>query len=837
MISDFALLLSHEGITLAHRTSEGWVSLGHVSLSDPDIGNNLEALRNSAEDISGGSFSTRIVLPEDQIKYLNLPAADSDTREDVIREALEASTPYLLDELSYDWEEGEDGMHVAAVARDTLIEAEDFAVQYGFNPVSFVSAPENAIFSVEPFFGLTDWAGSTGPDQTEPQAEMEKVRLIERSALAQIDGQEDEGDEALEPDDVNNLFAEDEPEENVLTQTENSDPPLRPSLGGATRGAPENATNKGLRAFRGSDTPISVESVGDSPASPAGISGDDPEYVQPPEWMGDQETDGPDTNTSEAVPWVSDTAPGSHPALHDQLTDEAELMKVFGNRDAQTDETPINPIMITAAAVFMLVVILGGYFGYRAFTDATVSEPEIAESVVETPAESDASDQTETVATETEASSANSEEADRPEDTTPAQPQLAKVSLPEDVTSGGGVLDASPEETGAPEFATEDLGTFEALPPAVAGLGEAFTQNFDEVTDGQAPSPLDQEILGDSSASSSDIAPLRPSDNSVEEVASTLAGQRADLLIGASQDWNTLSEDARRARYAATGIWPVAPEAVEVIASESIGEIFLTSLDTKVFVTDAYALPSIAELLTDKALTTMPNPPAPGTQFERDDRGLIVATSEGALTPDGILVYAAVPPRIPPLAPRPDPQEAQSAARAELAGKPPKLRPDLGAAAKDAQDDAEAIAVSLDKMPRLRPAEIAALAQQAEVVLDNPLAVAQTPFPRMRPSNISAIVYATERASIAAQTTTRVAPTATNVANEATESRVLPLREISLIGVYGKSGDRRALVRLASGRYVKIEVGDRLERGTITAIDETKVYYSRNGQSYVLELP
>ena len=110
-------------------------------------------------------------------------------------------------------------------------------------------------------------------------------------------------------------------------------------------------------------------------------------------------------------------------------------------------------------------------------------------------------------------------------------------------------------------------------------------------------------------------------------------------------------------------------------------------------------------------------------------------------------------------------------------------------------------------------------------------------MPRLRPTNIGEIIYNTERASIAAQTTTAVAPSNATVGNRATEEDAISLRGINLIGIYGEAGDRRALVRLQSGRYTKIEVGDRLNGGRVSAIDSDRVLYVRNGQTVVLRMP
>lgn len=80
-------------------------------------------------------------------------------------------------------------------------------------------------------------------------------------------------------------------------------------------------------------------------------------------------------------------------------------------------------------------------------------------------------------------------------------------------------------------------------------------------------------------------------------------------------------------------------------------------------------------------------------------------------------------------------------------------------------------------------------------------------------------------------------PTRANVAREATERNVLNLSRLNLIGIYGSSTDRRALVRLPSGRYVKVQVGDRLEGGRVATITERELRIDVNGRSQVLSLP
>ncbi len=415
------------------------------------------------------------------------------------------------------------------------------------------------------------------------------------------------------------------------------------------------------------------------------------------------------------------------------------------------------------------------------------------------------------------------------------------LTLPDSIQPNAVEVASQAESTDLPSTGDADVGlTTATLDQALdeaelpeSTLSEPATDIATAEIETAPPAPLPEPEVA--------MPPLRPGSEvpDLEEVATTLPEPRADLLIGAAQDWDTLSDDAKLARYAATGIWPVAPVAPKNTSGASVGNIFLTSIDPVVFATDAYAITPSADMLSDKAMTAVPNPPALGTKFERDARGLVVATAEGALTPDGVTVYAAVPPQIPPLAPRPDPQAEADAQRAALQGKIPQLRPDDLVPAEEEEQPEDAadtqVTAGPSSPPRLRPAAIAALADEPEVI--NPLALQTTPAPKLRPASMGEIVYATERAAIAAQTTTNVAPTSVAVGDRATVENALTLRGVSLIGVYGEAGDRRALVRLASGRYLKVEVGSKLDGGNITAIDKDKVYYVKRGQTYVLKMP
>jgi hypothetical protein len=61
--------------------------------------------------------------------------------------------------------------------------------------------------------------------------------------------------------------------------------------------------------------------------------------------------------------------------------------------------------------------------------------------------------------------------------------------------------------------------------------------------------------------------------------------------------------------------------------------------------------------------------------------------------------------------------------------------------------------------------------------------------------------------------------------------------EVNLIGVYGTERDRRALVRLSNGRFVKVQVGDRLDGGRIAAIGRDELRYTKGGRNITLSVP
>ncbi len=324
-------------------------------------------------------------------------------------------------------------------------------------------------------------------------------------------------------------------------------------------------------------------------------------------------------------------------------------------------------------------------------------------------------------------------------------------------------------------------------------------------------------------------------------------------------------EEARQAAlssYAATGIWQIAPDQPQVPDTQSLDTLYLAAIDPGLQNLDAVALPDISRALSDVRPQAQANPAAPGKQFALDDRGLVIATPEGAETPEGVIVYTGRPPLTPPGIPTRFARTPQADAPPDpdLAGVRPRLRPDT---LIESNERATLGGLSRSELaglrPRARPETLAAVAlalreaDEAEVAADEAdaqdsgtdQAIATSLKPLARPRDLDTSrdsAPATQRvASAAAIAPQRNAapqiPSSASVAQQATVRGAINLRQVNLIGVYGQPSNRRALVRLANGRYQKVQVGDRLDGGQVRAIGENELSYVKNNRAIVLTMP
>jgi len=309
-----------------------------------------------------------------------------------------------------------------------------------------------------------------------------------------------------------------------------------------------------------------------------------------------------------------------------------------------------------------------------------------------------------------------------------------------------------------------------------------------------------------------------------------------------------------------TGIWQRAPDVAAQPETDNADNIYLTSVDPKISWQDAVSLPIVSRNASNQPLDSISSPAKHSTRFVMDERGLVLATPQGSLTPDGVTVFAGAPAVLPVRRPAalvitapavPDPLPAKirpksrpkdlveqteteqlgGRSRAELAAFRPKPRPaDLKVAIKEPEAVKEPEVVEeLNRTPSAQ-----------DVVLSN--------VPNHRPRNFQKTVAlsraaqpsTTAKAAAAvprSQTITPTGRTTASVARLATTKNALRLKRTSLIGVYGSPSKRRALVRLANGRYVKVKVGQRVDGGKVAAIGAHELRYVKGGRTIVLKMP
>ncbi|MGB1154619.1 MAG: hypothetical protein ACPG4F_10625, partial [Paracoccaceae bacterium] len=159
MKPNFALSLSFDSISLLQRAETGWSVLGDVNFQKDDLTPKISRLQKQALSLDPTAAQVKLVIPNEQIKYLTLARPKNaliDDIEALINAHLKTATPYQLSELRFDWATTQDNIFVAAVAIETLQEAEAFAQSCEFKPLGNVAIPPKDSFIGEAFFGTAE---------------------------------------------------------------------------------------------------------------------------------------------------------------------------------------------------------------------------------------------------------------------------------------------------------------------------------------------------------------------------------------------------------------------------------------------------------------------------------------------------------------------------------------------------------------------------------------------------------------------------------------------------------------------------------------------------------
>lgn len=927
MKPNFALSLSFDGIQLLHRATGGWRLVGEVALDAKDLKGALSKLKQKAEKLGAGPIRSKLIIPDDQIKYLKLDSGsgDADARRQQARSALDGATPYVLSDLEYDISVDGKTTHVAAVARETLEEAESFAVDHGFGPISFVAAPDtdaNAYMG-EPFFGTTRWVTNM----------LSKGDKVEQDGIAVVN---------IGP-------VEDDPDTKDKAPKTPEPAPPTPALKSAVDATPKADTS--FASVRGART---IDELDKSPPKPRKVDDGmaassipipkmtpavEPSQTPPkPRFTISPGDDGPaatpplangaaDVKTSTVPPKVAAAIADKKAAVTAPLVDapapkptkpanakasqigaitpvkkpsqkkvdpevERRNLTIFGARPSDEKAVGGKPkglgLMLTAG----LVVALAGVGAYAAlFADDGVSglwsDDEATIAAVEPLTDPDP--QPTPVETQDPDPVVAAIEAPQPielstEDTTEAL-DLEPVVVPD--PDGETVADPVADPESEPALETVDTAAIESAIEDAIGVEPLEALSLPET----GPTEAEPEIAAltdqpETGAQTTVEAPTEPvveaepeapvvtedatPDDTVTETEVTVL----DALRNATPDGPLTPENAQAA-YSLSGIWQLPPDGGIEQTRVDIDDIYVASIDTNTITPDIFSLPPVDTLGTDAALEPIALPPPAGLSFKLDERGLVIASPEGTLSPEGIVIYSGPPAIVPPPTPErsaaaaPAPQADPSFApqspdvrprsrpvdlieqnergqlggfsRTELAGLRPRVRPliDTSAAVQSVLEDVQAeeetvqaaeidsateLAVVLSPAPSARPGNIATIVERAQVAKPEAAAAAST-------------ATVTQVAAVAPRTVTPNIPSSTSVAREATVKNVLNLRQVNLMGVAGKPSARRALVRMPNGRIATVKVGDRIDGGRVVAIGEAELRYKKGSRNLVLKMP
>src|SRR6056300_951194 len=146
-----------------HHADGAWSRVHNIDLDPDTLERDMADLRNHVQSLSHEQAAVNLVLPQDQIKFLVLdhdPDQADDQITKVIAHELEQNTPYLISELRYDYKILDNKVHVAAVALETLQEAEEFVTIHGFDVIGSRAADQMGGFENGAYFGrASDPAG------------------------------------------------------------------------------------------------------------------------------------------------------------------------------------------------------------------------------------------------------------------------------------------------------------------------------------------------------------------------------------------------------------------------------------------------------------------------------------------------------------------------------------------------------------------------------------------------------------------------------------------------------------------------------------------------------
>ena len=697
MKPSFALNITDSTIGLLHRTARGWLQVGETAFDTADLAEALGYLRGSALGLSPGGLTTKLVLPNSQIKYLELdaPGPDDADRRTQIRAALVGRTPYNVEDLVFDWSGSGAKVKVAVLARETLDEAEAFATEHRFNPVSFVGLPAAGDFTGEPWFGPTKLASTLLEKGEKVDRDAEPVQIASRDLPKSHPGAPKVAPDGSADGDAMPTPAEGER-------------PTRAQRRAAAAAAAQQASEAAAEALPEA-MPLDVAAVAQTPAVIADAfpeSGDDI-AVEPAVWSGADPIlpnaaagdFGPDQNPAaemqvsvtdnQAFPEVavSDVALNAALGVDDDLppAPSAASMAAFASRRGPDLPLP-KPFSGSAAGANGRATFAGTDMADALTIKSApppLSRPKVGGDVPPNVAPLRSADQS-GVSADADAAKLAAPKAGTAFVTAPSIPGSRKRKVPPQGT-GAGVPDprksltkpggtfASSKVRGKPRYLGLILTALLLLFLGLIAAWSSFVMSSNDVSQSggavvSAPQPdqtvdvstadvpaIDDEMLADSQdpadfaqteaevtsenvASETSRATAEPAAADVAvDTQPAVTTPVADAVVPAA---NTTVEPAPIVAAATNG-----PNAAPL--SEAQDEIFLAAIDAPPLVLDPLALPALMASSDALPLPQLEPPPF-GTVYQFDADGRIRPTPEGIITPEGVRLVAGKPPVLPP---------------------------------------------------------------------------------------------------------------------------------------------------------------------------------------------
>ncbi|WP_238365302.1 hypothetical protein [Mesobacterium pallidum] len=724
MKPDFALSLSFDGISLLVREGAAWRAIDRVAIDSPDLTAALAGMRRKAEDTATSKLLSKLLIPEAQIRFMEIALPQAGDPAEIVRAALEGATPYPVNDLVWDWAIDGEVIRIAAVARETLDEAEDFARTNGFNPVSFAAAPGVGGMGTEVFFGptrlgstlLAPWqkvtrdgpapvqarASETAEPEATPEGEPEAspdplpVFIHDRGAPDPAEAEVPASDEAAavipapeEPDEAAERDA-DAPgplADHVQGPPEDQEPTPPPLAAHApafqaakdpepvfTHVRPEPQSPPPTAP--GPDRPQVAARLTIPPAPAAGLAASSPAPDLPvgsfhsiratrgePAAAPSPRLDGasrgnisapgipipgfraaPEDALDEPLP------PKPAPAIiRDRVNGTAQANDAAPAFDAPDAQDPNEERKAEVASN------LGRILQRSRATRADSLPPGLAAAM--TPPAAEAAPEESPAARMRKLMARRSGTATRDSDPEAAARREQMEAERERMTVFGARGNAKAQIGGKPRFLglalTLVLLLFMAAVAALASTyGDRIVALFrapDAPITVAQPAP---EILPEApDAGTPEVTgpqiSLTEADPGVDTAPETPDVQA--LRQPAPQPSQAVTPEAAQARYAATGIWPAAPDAPMPPRISLQEQLQVAAIDPNL------GLPRLPERpgagtapSADDSGILVQAPPPPGVIYDLDARGMIVPTPEGIVTPDRFLLVAGRPPLLPP---------------------------------------------------------------------------------------------------------------------------------------------------------------------------------------------